>query len=197
MLTDMTVKDFCALLASGAPAPGGGSAAALSGLLAASLGLMVINLSVGKKAYQALTDDEKRALADAKISLERDYARLTELIDEDSAAFTAFMDARAIAKDDPGRAKAIEAASLRMTETPLETCGICAKLRGSLKIVSELGNKSAASDAGTADCLALAAMRGAEMNVRINLPSVKDEAKRTETELILNEYISIGLGSIE
>ncbi|MDR1704856.1 MAG: cyclodeaminase/cyclohydrolase family protein [Clostridiales bacterium] len=197
MLTDMTVRDFCAMLASGAPAPGGGSASALSGLLAASLGLMVINLSVGKKAYQALADDEKQALADARISLERDYARLTELTDEDSAAFTAFMDARAIAKDDPGRENAIEAASLRMTETPLETCGICAKLRESLKTVSELGNKNAASDAGTAVLLAQAAMRGAEMNVRINLPSIKNEDKRTAIELALNDYIIRGLGSIE
>ena len=179
---DTNVSDLLAALASPSPTPGGGTAAAIAGAMGTSLLVMVTGLAKSKNN----TDDEKAALANARLALEPITTRLTDLADADSASFDAVMAAYRLAKgtdeEKSARTRAIQAALRGATEVPLETLRACAAALDHSRAVADYGNQSAASDTGVAIGLLKAAAAGAAANVRINLEGLKDEAYRAATE---------------
>ena len=158
-------------LAGAAPVPGGGSAAALAGTLAAALVAMVCRLTIGRKAYAAAEGRAREILAEAE-SLR---AELRRLVDEDAAAYSRVSAAYKLSKDDPARTRAVDDALLGAAETPLATARAAARVITLAREVGEIGNKNARSDAKVAEQLARAALAGAVENVRINVGGLSDQ----------------------
>jgi formiminotetrahydrofolate cyclodeaminase len=181
----MSIRDegFSALLekfSAATPTPGGGSAAALVGSIAASLVAMVAGLTLGKKSYQAVEPEMRRVLAEA--TKLRD--EILELADRDSEAFKAVMAAYRLPKetesDRAARAQAIQTALKSATEIPHQTALRCLRVLELAEIVVARGNKSALSDGGAAAVLAEGALQAALLNVAINLASLSDETVKLE-----------------
>ncbi len=173
--SDLTIKEFLAELASGSPAPGGGSVAALSGCLAASLVSMVARLTVGHAGIDMAAQDKMKGALDEATGL---MDRLTARIDEDTAAFNRVMEAYRMPKETPElqqvRSQAIQQAMKGAALTPLEVAGECL---GTLQLCDEAvahGNPTALSDAGVATLLAYSGLVGALFNVTSNLAGIKD-----------------------
>lgn len=181
---DMTLRNYCDVLASSEPAPGGGSTAALSGALGASLTMMVVNLSVGKKTYEGLDEHIKTAFMKEFENVKALQKELTGLVDEDTKAFNKFMEAMKLPKDTDEqkqvRSKKMQEASLYALQVPLKTAESCFNLLKNQNFIAKYGNKNAVSDAGVGALLALSGLEGAIMNVNINLPGIADEAVRTK-----------------
>ncbi|MEO8681211.1 MAG: cyclodeaminase/cyclohydrolase family protein [Vicinamibacterales bacterium] len=176
-----TVQQFLDALASPDPTPGGGTAAAITGAMGASLLIMVAGLAKSRTN----SDDEKAALAQARAPLTAVRDRLVQLADADTAAFDEVMGAYRLPKasdeEKAARAAAIERALQLATTAPLETLTQCALGIEVAMVVAANGNRSAASDVGVAIGLLEAAAAGADANVRINLESLKDLSFKTAT----------------
>jgi len=173
-LVALSVSEFAGSLASDAPAPGGGSASAAAGAFGASLLEMVVRLTLGKEKYRAAWGDLE-PLADR---LREARLRLLELVDEDTKAFDAVVNARRLPKEsDPdklARQRAIDAANVLATTVPMQTAFFAHEALKVAPVVLEKGNPNAASDAWVAALLLQGAALGALANVRINLPGVSD-----------------------
>lgn len=167
---EKNVDKFLAELASSAPTPGGGGAAALCGALGVALGNMVGNLTLGKKKYADVQEDIQALNAEAE-ALRADFVTL---IDADAEAFAPLSRAYGIPKDAPGRAEVMEAALKRAAEPPLEIMRKCAEALDLIAEYAAKGSALAISDAGCAAALAIAAMKAAALNVRINTKSMAD-----------------------
>lgn len=181
-LVDLTVKDYLDVLKSDAPAPGGGSVSALSAAQGVGLVAMVADLTIGKEKYTEY-DEACRAAKEKALSL---YAQLVEGIDKDTEAFNKVSAAYKLPKDTDeqkaARSAAIRAANVGATEVPFETVKLC--LEG-LKVTETIVGKSnpnAASDLGVAALNLLAGIKGAWLNVKINLPGIKDEELKAKFE---------------
>jgi len=188
-----SLKAFLNELASDSPAPGGGSAAGLAGALGAALVSMVASLTTGSEKYR----DSWEQMGGVTRESERLRGRLLELMNEDTEAFKSFIAALKMPKntdsEKSARRDAMSAASKRITEVPLETLGICAEVASLAFKAAELGNPNAVSDAGSAALMAEAAGKAAALNVRINLPSLKDEAFASEAR----RKLQASLGALE
>ena len=160
-------------LAGGAPTPGGGSAAALAGTLAAALVAMVARLTVGKKAYAAVDAQARAILAEA----EQLRGELRRLVDEDAAAYEGVSRAYKIPKDDAGRAQAIDEALLAAARPPADVVKRGRRLLALAQTIEQIGNKNAVSDARVAGMLARTAIDGATENVNANLAEMSDQAR--------------------
>lgn len=188
-LTDKPVANFLDELASNAPAPGGGSVAAISGALGAALVSMVCNLTLGKKAYADVQDDIQ-ALLDQSETLRQELAGLLE---DDVAAYTGYSKAakmpRGTDEEKAERAKVMKEALKIATDVPLQIAAAAVKVMDLCMPAAEKGNKWAVSDAGVAVLMAEAALRSAALNVLINLGSLKDEEfiadRRAKLEALL------------
>lgn len=179
MLKDKTIKELLDELASESPAPGGGSISALSGALAAGLVSMVCRLTIGKKKYAKVQKEIKEIL---EIS-EKLRKELTELVDKDTEAYNGVVKAyKSSRKPD------IEKALKHATEVPLETAQKSKKVLELAKRVAKIGNKNALSDAKVAKLLAHAGIKGAILNIKINLPLIKDKRFRKKVEKILRTF---------
>ena len=187
-LTELDLRGFADVLASKAPVPGGGGAAALTGALAASLCAMVGNLTVGRKKYAAVEEDVRRLTAQAE-ALER---KLVGLVDADAEAFEPLQKAYAIPKDDPHRAEILEKVSLDACSAPMEMMKCCAEAIVLLEEMYEKGSVMLVSDAGCGALLAGAAMRCASMNIFINTKPLSSEralALEKEADALMEEYL--------
>jgi formiminotetrahydrofolate cyclodeaminase len=173
-LLDQPVRQFLDELASGAPAPGGGSVAALSGAMAAGLLTMVCDLTIGKQAYAAFEDEARSIRARAEIL----RAELQSLIQADVEVFTTLMAAyklpRATDADAATRKAAIQQATRASTEVPLRTAQAAAALLPLCLPLARHGSRNAVSDVGVAAQLIHAAVPSALLNVDINLPVLED-----------------------
>ncbi len=175
-LSEMALVDLLDAFASNDPVPGGGSASALAGALGVSLLIMVAAMTRTRTGAPEETAD----LADAASRLRPRRDELTNLIDRDSDAYTAVVAAYRLPKttdeEKQARREAVQAAMTEATEVPLETMRVCQQaLRGAV-IVATAGNPNATSDVGVAVELLLTGLRGARMNVDINLASLSDDA---------------------
>lgn len=163
-------------LAGVAPTPGGGSAAALAGALAAALVAMVGRLTTGRKAYAAVSDEFARIVDEA----DRLRGELRRLVDRDATAYDGVTAAYRLPKgsDDEKRHRqeAIDRALLDAAVVPLETARAAVKVIGLARRAAEAGNKNAVADAGVAALLAEAALRGAVYNVEINMNALSNRA---------------------
>jgi formiminotetrahydrofolate cyclodeaminase len=173
-LTEKPVTAFLDELASNAPAPGGGSVAALSGALGAALVSMVCNLTIGEKGYDDVQDDINELLSRSE-SLRQE---LTDLLEEDVKAYTGYSIAAKMPRDTDeekaARAEAMQAALKVATDVPLGIAEAAVKVMDLCMPAAEKGNKWAVSDAGVAVLMAEAALRSAALNVLINLGTLKD-----------------------
>jgi len=160
-------------LASGAPTPGGGSAAALAGTLSAALVAMVARLTVGRKAYAAVDAQAQEILEEA----ERLRVELRRLVDEDAAAYEGVTRAYKIPKSDPSRAGAIDDALLAAARPPAEVVKRGRRLLALAQTIEQIGNKNAVSDARVAGMLAKTAIDGASENVTANLAGMSEKAR--------------------
>lgn len=175
-LVDMTVAQFTDLTASEAPAPGGGSIAALCGSLGAALATMVANLSSHKRGWDDRWDEFSNYAEQGK----RHWTRLLQLVDEDTAAFNAIMAAFGLPNgtdaEKQARKGAVQSATRGAIETPL---AVMVESHESMRVIgkmAEIGMEASVSDAGVAALCALTAVRGAHLNVRINAGSLDDKA---------------------
>ena len=174
MITQRPLETFLDELASGAPTPGGGSAAAVIGAMGAALISMVCNVTLGKKGHEAV-EAEMRSVRDAS---ERLRAQLTSMVADDIAAFDGLMAAYRLPKanDDEKlrRTEAIQSTLRAATETPLACARACAQVVALSRRAGEKGYAGVISDAGVGVLAANAALRSAALNVYINAPSLKD-----------------------
>ena len=172
---DMSVREFLAALASSSPTPGGGTAAAVSLGQAASLSIMVCDLTIGKEKWQAGWEiaESTQALAIPMIN------RAGDLATEDSDAFDEVMGSFGLPKsteeEKQQRRLAIRAATLRAAEVPYETATLALNLLNNLPELARHGNANAVTDVGVAGLLASAAAKGAVFNVEINLSGLPDD----------------------
>jgi glutamate formiminotransferase/formiminotetrahydrofolate cyclodeaminase len=174
MQADQTADTFLNELAAGSATPGGGAAAAYAGAMAAGLVAMVARLTTGKKKYASVEARMEDIIQEAD-SLRDEFVLAR---DEDIEAFHAVLEAYRLPKDSAKekgkRSSTIKNATLRAAEVPLSVCRLATQTLKLANEVAKKGNLNAASDAGTAAALALAALRGAGANVRINLLELPD-----------------------
>jgi glutamate formiminotransferase/formiminotetrahydrofolate cyclodeaminase len=168
-----TLDGWLDALASGHPTPGGGSAAALAGALAAALVAMVARLTIGKKAYAAVESRAREILAEA----ERLRMELRQLVDDDAAAYGKVSDAYRIPKDDARRSAAVDDALLSASQTPAEVVKRARRVHKLATEIGAIGNKNAASDARVAGLLAGTAIDGALENIKVNVAAMSDQTR--------------------
>jgi glutamate formiminotransferase/formiminotetrahydrofolate cyclodeaminase len=189
MLAEKPIFQFMDELASSAPAPGGGSVAALAGAMGAALVSMVCNLTVGKKKY-ADVEEEIKAILGQSESLRQE---LMSLLEEDVAAYTRVSEAMKMPRDTEeqkaAREEALEKALKEATKVPLRVAEACVKVMELCRPVAEKGNINAVSDAGVAVVMAEAGLRSAALNVLINLGWIKDEAFKKEAKAKLDKLL--------
>ena len=175
-LIRMTLKGFARETASESAAPGGGSVSAYMGALAAALGAMVANLSAHKRGW----DDRWKEFSDQAVKGQDIMERLLKLVDEDTAAFAKIMNVFSMPKgteeENAARAEAMEKATLYATQVPLRTMQTALEAMPLALEMARKGNPASASDAGVGAIAALAAVKGAQLNVRINAAGLKDRA---------------------
>ena len=175
-LVSMTVERFVDEVSSSSPAPGGGSVAALAGSLGAALAAMVANLTVGKAGYESAWESSS-VLAERAQTLK---AKLLAAVDDDTRAFDEVLAAMRLPKatdaEKKARADAIAAAYEKATAVPLATACMCLEAIDLAAQAAATGNRNSASDAGVGALLARAGVESAILNVRINLPSVREGA---------------------
>jgi glutamate formiminotransferase/formiminotetrahydrofolate cyclodeaminase len=190
-----SLSGFVEAVASGTPAPGGGSVCALAGQLGAALAQMVAGLTVGRKKYAAV-DAEMKDIAATAAAL---GDQLSSLIKRDSAAYMLVSDAYKLPKETPeqiaARDTAIQAGLMAATEVPLETVRAAAGVAALAARCAEAGNTNAVSDAGVAALLAEAACRGAAYNVRINIASMADKSAGTALALEAKRLVAQAMAS--
>ena len=174
-LAQMTVEAFTRETASESAAPGGGSVSAAMGAFAAALATMVANLSSHKRGWDA----RWKAFSDVAEQGQRLVDELLFLIDEDTAAFNRIMDCFSMPKgtdqEKAARAKALEEATLYAAQVPLRTMEASLKALPLALQMAREGNPASASDAGVAALAAVAGIKGARLNVRINAAGLADK----------------------
>jgi methenyltetrahydrofolate cyclohydrolase len=170
----MPIDRFLELLASSSPTPGGGGIAALAGAMAAGLISMVSNLTIGKPKYADVQEDVKSILARS----EKLQTRLHQLVDADAQAFGRIMEGYRLPKNTDEekqlRAAHIEEATLEASRVPLEIARLCSEVIDLALPAAQTTNVQAIGDVAMAAFLADGALRGAVINVDINLRGVKD-----------------------
>ena len=180
MMMEQKTTEFLEQLSSGAPVPGGGGASAAVGAFGAALGLMVANLTVGRKKYAAV---EEEILA-VRARLEGLRDALAALVDRDAQAFEPLSRAyglpRNTEEEKRQRDKVMEEALEKASTAPLEIMETVLQSMDLLGILGEKGSALARSDAGVGILFAQAALEGASLNVFINTKMMKDRDRAKE-----------------
>ena len=192
MIKDMTLDMYCELLASDEPTIGGGTAAAITGAMAASLVMMVANLSIGKKKYL-----EHEPVFQDVLGKMRDIQQLLlDKADEDKASFEAVMQAFRLPKSNPDeildRNAAIEDATKTATLVPLSVAMWAIEVVKSAILVVEYGNINARSDGLVGAQLASTSFISAIYNVRTNLVTISDQVFVSE----INEKVTTAISQM-
>jgi len=174
-LAKLNLRQFCNETLSDSPAPGGGSVAALIGALGVSLGGMVANLSAGKRGWE----DQLSYFSDWAVKAQQLKDKMLLLVDEDTAAFNKVMAAFALPKGSAAeksmRTATIQSANKEAAEVPHRVMEAASKAYELLAEMANKGNPASISDVGVGLLAVRACIEGAAMNVRINLPGLKDE----------------------
>jgi len=174
-LVSETVQDYCKRLASNEPTPGGGSGAAVAGVLAAASAAMAANFTVGKKKFADVQADIERILE----VLNTQQQKLLELADADAEAYSKVGAAYGMPRDTDAekeaRQQAIQEALMAAAEVPMGVTEACAAVIAVLSELADKCNPNLISDVGVGAELGLAALRAAQLNVEVNLALIKDE----------------------
>lgn len=191
---DMTMEScrtFVEVLASNAPAPGGGGAAALVGAIGTALGNMVGSLTVGKKKY---ADVEAEIIA-LKGKCDELQKQLLDQVEADEVNFLPLAKAYGIPKDDPNRDKIMEEATIIACSTPMKIMELCCEAMDCIAVFAAKGSRLAVSDAGCGAVCCKAALQAASLNVFINTKTLKNrdvtEEMNRKANLMLNKYCAL------
>jgi methenyltetrahydrofolate cyclohydrolase len=181
-----TIKQFLDAAAARQPTPGGGSVTALVGALAATMGEMVVNYSLGKKDLEAYVGELKPALA------EFNKARqvLVQLMVEDQLAYAALTAARKLPAESPDRAAQMSAALAACIRAPQAMAATAVAVLGVCDRIVNFVNPWLLSDLAVCADVSMATVRCSVYNVRVNLTEVKDEAERQRIERTTFELLS-------
>ncbi len=192
MMLEMKTTEFLEELSSKAPVPGGGGASAAVGAFGTALGMMVANLTVGKKKYAAV---EEEILA-ARKELERLRNRLVTLTDRDAQAFEPLSKAYGLPKnteeEKAAREKIMESALYEASVVPMEIMETVLSSMDLLEILGEKGSRLALSDVGVGILFAQAALEGASLNVFINTRLMKDRDRAEDLNARAGRMIAEG-----
>ena len=187
-MTKESCRRFVEVLASDAPVPGGGGAAALVGAIGTALGNMVGSLTVSKKKY-ADVEAEIRALMAKCDSLQKE---LLDQVEADEKGFVPLSKAYGIPKDDPTRETVLEEAALTACAVPVRIMELCCEALETISVFAAKGSRLAVSDAGCAAVCVKAALQAASLNVFINTKAMKNRPLAEELNAkclkILNKY---------
>ncbi|MDY5985862.1 MAG: cyclodeaminase/cyclohydrolase family protein [Lachnoclostridium sp.] len=184
MMLEQKTTDFLEVLSSAAPVPGGGGASAAVGAFSSALGMMVANLTIGKKKYA----DVEEEIIEVKEQLQNLQKELVDLTDKDAEAFEPLSKAYGLPKDTPEqkaeKERVMEKALYEASIVPLQIMKTVAKVMKLLETLGEKGSKIAISDVGVAVLFARAALEGASLNIYINTRLMKDreQAERLNKE---------------
>lgn len=189
-MDEETIGHFLDDLASNAPVPGGGAAAALEAALGAALVSMVCSLTIGREKYRA----HEQAMMAARDEAEQLRARALALAKEDGDAYSAVGAAyglpRGSDEEKAARSARIQQALKGATDVPLRTVALAARIVALCSDVVDGANTNAISDVGVGALSGRAALDGAALNVRINLALIKDEAFKAEATALLEQYLA-------
>jgi glutamate formiminotransferase/formiminotetrahydrofolate cyclodeaminase len=188
----LSVKQYLDELSSNSPTPGGGNVSAFCGTLASSLGVMVCNLTFGKKKYLDV-EDELKSLKDKLEKAKSDFLNLSR---KDNEAFDNVMEAFKLPKENDEqksvRSGKIEEATVQAGLVPYYVISLCKEITPWLIIIAEKGNQNSLSDAGVALSLISTSAQGAFLNVLINCESYKNNPVAVETlSKAKSEYIKV------
>jgi formiminotetrahydrofolate cyclodeaminase len=191
MELNKTIGSYLDEIASSAPTPGGGNVAAFCGAVACSLGIMVCNLTIGKKKY-ADAEEEMIRVKENLTNLQGEFIRLAG---EDNKAFESVMEAFKLPKENDeqkaSRLQKIEEATMYAADIPSEVIQTASSTCQYLAAAADKGNQNSISDAAVAMSLLQTAAQGAFMNVLINYASLTNKTAGEEilkrSEVLLNE----------
>ena len=190
-MTLETSRKFVEVLASDAPAPGGGGAAALVGAIGTALGNMVGSLTVGKKKY-ADVQEEIIALKEKCDALQTE---LLNQVEADEVNFLPLAKAYGIPKDDPNRAAIMEEATVIACSTPMKIMELCCEAIECIAVFAVKGSRLAVSDAGCGAACCKAALQAASLNVFINTKTLQNreaaEQLNARANAMLDKYCAM------
>lgn len=188
-ITELTVRRMVERLATSDPVPGGGSASALAGAMAAALLRMVIELTAGRSDAAGSVDELQRIGRGALVW----QSELLNLAELDANAYSAVVRARKLprATDIERQARDVQvAAAVReATRAPLEIMRGASAVMELAERLAPIGSRNAISDVGVGGMLAASSARGAALNVRINLPQLRDEELRREATAAIHDLL--------
>jgi len=191
-MVEKSCAHFIEILASKAPVPGGGGAAAMGGALGMALSNMVGNLTVGKKKYAPVEDEVKKLLSEGSAIIEA----LKDLVDRDAEVFEPLSKAYGLPKETPEqiaqKEKIMEECSIEACSVPLE---IMRKSFAGIKIherMGQIGSRLAISDVGCGVVFLKAALLSGQLNVMINLGAIKNEKFLADTKAEMAQLIEDG-----
>lgn len=173
-LPEMTVRTLVERLATSDPVPGGGSAAALAGAMGAALIGMVVELTLGRPS----ADGHEERLTEIRAAAASWQSELVNLAELDANAYAAVVRARGLPRDAElerrARSVQLDAALREATRIPLSTARAASAVLDLAEQAGPIAHRNAISDVGVAGLLAVAALRGAALNVEINLPHLRE-----------------------
>jgi len=191
-LSEKNCLSFLELLASKAPVPGGGGAAAMSGAIGMALANMVGNLTTGKKKFADVEDELQELLAQGYQVMKE----LTALVDRDAEVFAPLSRAYGLPKETPEqaayKAQVMEECSMAACSVPLE---IMRKAYTGIKIhqrMGQIGTKLAISDIGCGVALLKAALISGRLNVLINLAAISNQQFIRDTTAEMDRLMEEG-----
>ncbi len=187
-MENTTLKQFTEMTSSKDPIPGGGCVSALVGSLAAALGEMVTNLTIGKKKYLEYTFE----LTDIRKELDLLRSNLLGCINKDAQAFEPLAEAYSLPKDTPGYEEKMEECLKTAASSPLLILKYACRVIDLDERLAVIGSKLSVSDAATSVMLAHGVLYGAYVNILVNTRLMKDEAyadqMNKEAVELLDEY---------
>jgi formiminotetrahydrofolate cyclodeaminase len=196
MLIELTAKDYVRSVSSESPTPGGGSVAALAGSLGGALTNMVGNLTIGKKVYDGVPQEQKVNMEEAFQRIDKLIEELILIVDEDSTAFDDVMRSFKLPKETDEekklRTNAIQEGYKKAMEVPLRCAEKCLEILRLQDVFANYGNVNAITDVGVGTLLAYTGLEGALFNVIINLKSIKDQEYKAQIESKLDALMEEG-----
>lgn len=193
MMEKQILGEWVDTLASKAPVPGGGGASALGGSLAAALGQMVANLTVGKKRYADVEEEMQQSL----LTLNQLQKELQNLADQDAEVFAPLAAAYGMPagteEEKAEKDRVMEERLLAASLVPMTIMEKAAEVLALVEVLEQKGSKMAVSDAGVAAQFARAALTGAVMNVYINTKSMKNREKAEELNVKADKLLADGM----
>jgi formiminotetrahydrofolate cyclodeaminase len=197
MYRDQPLRKYLDDAAAAIPAPGGGSVSALAGALAAAMGCMAANFTVGKEKFKSVEPEAKRLITE----LESARAELLNLTEDDVEVYGPVLEAgrmpNGTKEEKAARREAMQRALVAAMQIPLRTIRVCTATLGALKRLVEIGNPNLIGDVAVSAILGEAALRGAAAIVETNLKWLKDETLVRNTQAVIGAARSSAAAALD